>query len=598
MPTTKQHLTQLESTGLLRLAQTQPELEYLFRHALVQDAAYESLLLADRKKLHRQIGETLERLYPDRLDGLAATLAHHYIQAGDEKKAAAYLIRAGDYAQRITAIIEAVQFYEAALKRLPESNKVERAETLSKLGTCQKVIFHQYEAIESFMAGEILFEALGDKKRAAAMEREIGEVNWEVGNKAKSLEHCYKALTILEQGPESIELAWALSSVSHMHMVSSEYEQAIDTGERALELAGRLQAEEVTVHALNNVGMSYVGSGNAERGVAMLQDSLSRALALGLPHDTLRAYHNLGEALATVGRYNEAWNAFNSQQAYGEDINSLGWFGSATVLLTRLEWLLGEWDAALIRCRDQFDRFHNPRIFTHIPGIWASSLLGRIYNDLGQAEVARQELESMLSSARRADEVQTTLPHLTQLVRAYAALGMELEAEDIGNECFNWIRRNIGGDTGAEGTLPLLVICQWFCSYSNPEKLNAAFFCLQRLELAHKQLGTLETETYFNEGRGSIALAEGNNAEAVEPFQHATACWANLKRPYDQARALKYLGQTLAQASNVTDARDAFNQANGIIEMLAAQLDEAELKTSFLNSPLVKEIQAGLGVSE
>ena len=45
--TTQQHLTQLESTGLLRLAQTHPELEYLFRHALVQDAAYESLLLAD-----------------------------------------------------------------------------------------------------------------------------------------------------------------------------------------------------------------------------------------------------------------------------------------------------------------------------------------------------------------------------------------------------------------------------------------------------------------------------------------------------------------------------------------------------------------------
>jgi predicted ATPase len=57
---TAQHLTHLETTGLLRLAQTHPELEYLFRHALVQDAAYESLLLANRKQLHRQVAETLE----------------------------------------------------------------------------------------------------------------------------------------------------------------------------------------------------------------------------------------------------------------------------------------------------------------------------------------------------------------------------------------------------------------------------------------------------------------------------------------------------------------------------------------------------------
>ena len=57
-----QHLTRLETVGLIQQAQIQPELEYLFRHALVRDAAYKSLLNADRKPLHRAVAEALERL--------------------------------------------------------------------------------------------------------------------------------------------------------------------------------------------------------------------------------------------------------------------------------------------------------------------------------------------------------------------------------------------------------------------------------------------------------------------------------------------------------------------------------------------------------
>ena len=64
-------LAQLETAGLVRVAAVQPEIEYLFRHSLVQDAAYASLLKADRKRLHEAVGITLEQTYPDRLEELA-----------------------------------------------------------------------------------------------------------------------------------------------------------------------------------------------------------------------------------------------------------------------------------------------------------------------------------------------------------------------------------------------------------------------------------------------------------------------------------------------------------------------------------------------
>src|SRR5688572_5825013 len=95
---TTAHLSRLEHSGLIRLAQLEPEIEYLFRHVLVQDAVYESLLRQDRRKLHHAVGEALERAYPDRLDALAGMLATHFAEAGEQSRALDYYRRAGNHA--------------------------------------------------------------------------------------------------------------------------------------------------------------------------------------------------------------------------------------------------------------------------------------------------------------------------------------------------------------------------------------------------------------------------------------------------------------------------------------------------------------------
>ena len=96
--TVMSQLSTLESAGLIRLAQFEPDLEYLFRHTLVQDAAYATLLTADRKRQHQVVGEAIEHLYPDRLNEYAAMLARHFEQAGNNRHALEYFSRAGDTA--------------------------------------------------------------------------------------------------------------------------------------------------------------------------------------------------------------------------------------------------------------------------------------------------------------------------------------------------------------------------------------------------------------------------------------------------------------------------------------------------------------------
>src|SRR6185436_14725505 len=91
-------LSTLEASALIRLATTEPEIEYLFRHALVQEAAYASILKADRTALHIAVAEALEHLYPAQLDERAPLLAYHFESAQAWPRALHWLTRAADQA--------------------------------------------------------------------------------------------------------------------------------------------------------------------------------------------------------------------------------------------------------------------------------------------------------------------------------------------------------------------------------------------------------------------------------------------------------------------------------------------------------------------
>jgi tetratricopeptide (TPR) repeat protein len=121
---TRADLSTLEAGGLIEIAALQPELEYLFRHALVQEAAYSSLLKQDRRILHRAAAETILALHPDRERELAAVVAMHFEEGGVGPRAAEYLVLAGDHAQERFASHEALAFFGRALS-LAEESQVE-----------------------------------------------------------------------------------------------------------------------------------------------------------------------------------------------------------------------------------------------------------------------------------------------------------------------------------------------------------------------------------------------------------------------------------------------------------------------------------------
>jgi len=134
--TLHQNLLVLQREEMIRERARVPELEYVFKHHLTRQAAYNRLLRRERRHLHRQVAEALEGLFPDRVEEQLGLLAHHWEAAGERDKASDYLHRAGEQAAGQFANAEAAAYFSRALDLIPEENLVERYELLL---SCERV---------------------------------------------------------------------------------------------------------------------------------------------------------------------------------------------------------------------------------------------------------------------------------------------------------------------------------------------------------------------------------------------------------------------------------------------------------------------------
>lgn len=581
----KHHLVRalgFKRDGTLRLSR------YRFRHILIQRYLYNRLDDVERVYQHEAVGHALETIYRAQADEITICLARHFEAAEMLEQAIPYLQKAGDQARRTAALDEAAGYYRRALENWAEADKAGQATLQRKLGECLWILGNLQDALKLFERCYELFDSLEDKVSAGAIQRLMGRIYWELGDRERSLEHYERALAILEKAPQSVELAWAISSISQMHMLATEHDQAIAWGERALALAEQLQAEDVTVHALTNVGSSYLSIGQADRGQQMLEKSAQQALDLGLPHDACRAYLNLGEGLIKLDRYPEAVAVLEKLLVYAERVQVPLYAGSAVIELAQLEWLLGNWRAALNRRQQISEWIERGQAMTYVV-VWAHNLFSQMYNDVGQPEAARQSLASISELVASRDELQSTGPHLAQVMRAQALLGLKDEANDVLQTFLDGLNRApyIQPAVGASVLLPPI---WWSGRHATPEAIDIARTFLGHLERTREQTGSPQFEAGNSEGKGAIFLYEGQYPEAVEHLQKAVDSWQTLGRPYDQLRALNGLAQALMYINDTTQAQAAVDKGLDIIQTLADELDEADIKATFLNSRLVQEI--------
>ncbi len=211
-----------------------PRAKYVFKHALVQDAAYQSLLKRARQYYHSQVAELLESRFPDLVQTQHELVAHHYTEAGLAEQAVDHWYKAGQQAVQRSANLEAVGHLRKALEvlmTLPESAERDRRElTLQTTLGPALMATKGYGAIE---AGEAYF-------RARDLCEKVGE------------------------SAELFTVVWGL--FAH-HLTRAEYHNARELAEQLLGLAEELGETEYLIEAHIAFGTTsiYLGELKATR---------------------------------------------------------------------------------------------------------------------------------------------------------------------------------------------------------------------------------------------------------------------------------------------------------------------------------------------
>lgn len=251
--TTDTRVDVLEARGLIRLASIRPELEYLFRHGLVQDAAYTSLLKQERRELHGRVGAALEELYPDRAGELAPVLAMHFEQAGDAERAIDYYVAGAKHALEQYAIQEAFGAFDRAASLIAEEEAAPAAVELSADEANRRrrrridVDLGRAEAGYSFRTPEETFDALG---RIVEPAEQLGDLEL-VGRV-----HTLIALERLQNGERATD---------------PTVKRSLD---RIAEVGKSIDDPSLLVVPLALIGLGNVFAGDVRLGVTQLEEAL------------------------------------------------------------------------------------------------------------------------------------------------------------------------------------------------------------------------------------------------------------------------------------------------------------------------------------
>ena len=589
-------LAALEASGLTRLVTLQPEMEYVFRHALVQDAAYASLVKQDRRQLHRAVGEALERLHPERRDELAPLLARHFHEAGDTSRALKYFTLAGDAAARVYANAEAVLHYASAIdvaRRILTSNPL--ANSADGLGAAE--LTHLYlsrgQALElsarhpDALANYAELEALARERDDRPMELAALMARAKIYATLNAAQNPARARAVLEQ---SLALARELDDRAAECRVlwnlmllllwgGGDQRQSVAYGEEALALARALNMREQVAFTLNDLAYGYMSTGRWAAAQGALDESRAIWRELGNLPMLVDNLSNSVLLYLRAGEHEQAVSTAEQAQAIAGAIGNVWGQAGSRAYVSHVYLERGEPDRAMaimeegIRLGEQVG--HPALIVASRADLaWTFGTLGAIRRGLELVDLA-------LSRAARVEYLRVypmaVQARLYLLDRDLAAAEAALRAgyRELQPDGLQWF---------APIWLPLTEAELAYARHDFAHTISIADGLLANLRESGARL--FVADALYLKGRALLAMDRWEQAFDVLGEARAQAEALGSRRALWPI--LVALSEMAAHRHDLVTARLLQGQARALIGYIADHAGAPELRAAFLQMPLVR----------
>jgi tetratricopeptide (TPR) repeat protein len=475
-----------------------PEPAYIFKHAVIQDVAYNSLLIQRRKALHRAVGEAIEALYQDRLEEHYAELAHHFTQGEVWDKALGYARQAGAKAAAQSAHREAVAYIEqalAALQHLPESHdmlaqaidlRIDLRQSLYPLGEVERLLDYLREA-------EALATALGDQHRLGWVSAYMTNYFWLTGNQDHAIACGQRALAVAEARADLALQLEANYRLGQAYWVLADYARAIACCERNMAcLNGALSRERFGMTGfpavLSRMWLVWIlaEQGAFAKGSERGDEMVRLAEAIDHPFSLSSAYYAVGhlylrhgdldKAIAALERSLEVYQAWHLPIVFPFEASSLG---AAYALAGRLA-------EALPLLEQAVERAAAMRL-TVVQSHWITQL--------GEAYLLAGRLEEAMTQALRA----------LDLSRAHQERGYEA-----------WVHRLLGD----------------LHAHRHPPAVEPAAASYQQALALAEELGMRPLQAHCHRGLGTLYATAGQAEQARAALSMAVEMYQSMEMTF------------------------------------------------------------------
>jgi class 3 adenylate cyclase/tetratricopeptide (TPR) repeat protein len=435
--------------------------EYIFKHALTQEVAYNSVLVERRKQLHERIGAAREALYASSLEDHLAELAHHYSRSSNADKAVDYLGRAAQQALSRSAFNEALEHARAGIALIPElvvSSERGRREfgllytlvrggaAIEGMGSPQTALGYRrmLELAQEWGDEEALFTAL----RGMWADRCMAASHQEAAELVRQM------LEMAEQRNSPAALADALSCQGCTLYLTGHYGDALIALNRAIAVCpdgtGRISynGNDPLVESLLFAAESAWPAGYPDRVIYFAESAIKRASDLNQPLSIAAALYSATVIHYWRGEVGETQHLCEQLEALAEECGFASWLAMNRIYQGWVDSTQGEHERAIALIRSGIADWKNPLAFAAYSSILAQACLraGRYQEALdavatGREHVARtgerhaeSELERVagealtLMRAENATEAERCLRHAIAIAAEQGAKSFELRA--------------------------------------------------------------------------------------------------------------------------------------------------------------------------
>jgi tetratricopeptide (TPR) repeat protein len=385
-PDLDKRLSTLLRLDMIREAARVPEVEYIFRNPLTQEAVYQSILLRRRREFHRRVGEVIEDLYLDRIDSFFGLLAYHYALAGERDKSVQFSLKAAGQAVALYAYDDAIQNLLCALEQFDTGEIHEtRLLLLEELGNVYHLLRNGEQSIACYQeALRVAANLAGiDPHTPLRLNRKIVQVvndlKWSVdlANLEQALQSRSIARSYLEQNldnlissspdQETVRVLVTLSNDAWRIQDPPDWETAQSYAQAAVELSDRLDNRVDQSKALGALATVLDGRSFLREHLKVTEQRLEicRQPEFNDLAEVTEATRSLGAALMYVGEYDQALNRLQEAEGLALQIQSIEQQANALGLQAQCWFRLDRWDKVLAneeKWRDLERRYNRERV--------------------------------------------------------------------------------------------------------------------------------------------------------------------------------------------------------------------------------------------